>query len=416
MRISVIGIIVFCVLLTASFFQIGGCNKSNGSGGEMVENIRNEFTPIIASFVTKPHPVLGSDGKYHLTYELQLTNANSFTWLIKSVEVLNAENHDQVFASFSGDTVTPNNQIIPGRMPSDTLERSETSVFFITFSVDSLDDIPEKITHRLKITVPGGIPENFLSFLSLPPDATELVQIEAETKVPSANAVVMGPPLKGTKWVAADGCCTSERHVRAVMPINGKLVISQRFAIDWEKLDDQDRIYVGDKEDVTSYFAYGQEVLAVGEGRVVIAVDKYDDQVPGEFPAVIPLEEADGNHVVIDLGGGNFALYAHLIRGSVGVEAGDFVTRGQVIGLVGNTGNTIAPHLHFHMISGPSTFGSNGIPYMIYEYELVSQAASIEAFDEAEANGTPLDIIPVDNPGIHKDDLPLDLMIVNFPE
>lgn len=333
--------------------------------------------------------MLGSDGKYHLVYELQITNANSFTWRINSVEVLNAENHNQIFAVFSGDTVTPNNQIMPGRIPSNKLARSETSVFFITFSVDNLNEVPEKITHRLKITVPGGIHEGFLAFLSLPPDTQELVQIEGESIVPSPAAVVMGPPLKSTKWIAADGCCTSERDVRAVMPINGKLTISQRFAIDWEKLDDQNRIYVGDPLDVTNYFAYGQEILSVGEGRVVIAVDKYEDQIPGELPPGIPLEEGDGNHVVIDLGGGNFALYAHMKKGSITVEAGDFVTRGQVIGLLGNTGNTSAPHLHFHMMSGPSTFGSNGISYMIYEYDLIGRAPSIEAFDEAEINGTP---------------------------
>lgn len=416
MRLNIVGIVIFCALITGAVFHIGGCNKSNGSGGGMVGGIQNEFTPIIVSFVTEPHPVLGSDGKYHLVYELQLTNANSFTWLIKSLEVLNAENHDQVFAAFSGDTITPNNQIIPGRIPSDTMARGETSVFFITFSVDNLNEIPEKITHRLKMTVPGGIPEGFLIFLSLPADTTELVQIEGKSNVPSPNAVVMGPPLKGTKWIAADGCCTSERHVRAVMPINGKLAISQRFAIDWEQLNDENRIFVGDPLDVTNYFCYGEEILAVGEGRVVIAVDKYDDQIPGELPPLIPLEEADGNFVVIDLGGGNFAFYAHMIKGSVAVEAGDFVTRGQVIGLVGNTGNTSAPHLHFHMMSGPSTFGSNGIPYMIYEYDLIERAASIEAFDEAETTGIPLEVVPVDNPGIHKDDLPLDLSIVNFPQ
>jgi murein DD-endopeptidase MepM/ murein hydrolase activator NlpD len=416
MRTNVIGLIIFCVLIAGAVFHIGGCHKSNGSGGGMVENIQNEFTPIVVSLVTEPHPVLGSDGKYHLVYELQLTNANSFTWLINSIEVLNADDHNQVFALFSGDSVTPNNQIIPGRIPSDTLARSETSVFFITFSVDILNDIPEKITHRFNITIPGGIPEGFLAFLSLPPDTQDLVQIEAETKVPAPNAIVMGPPLRGTKWVAADGCCTSERHVRAVLPINGKLVISQRFAIDWEKLDDENRIYVGDPQDVTSYTCYGEEILAVGEGRVVLAVDKYEDQIPGELPPLIPLEEADGNFVVIDLGNGNFAFYAHMIKDSVAVEVGDFVTRGQVIGLVGNTGNTSAPHLHFHMMSGPSTFGSNGIPYMIYEYDLIGRAESIEAFDEAEINGTPLEIFPVNLPGIHKDDLPLDVSIVNFPE
>jgi murein DD-endopeptidase MepM/ murein hydrolase activator NlpD len=416
MRLNIVGIIIFCALITGAVFHIGGCHNSNGSGGGMAEDIQNEFTPIVASFLTIPSPVLGSDGKYHLTYELQLTNATSFTWLINSLEVLNAEDHGQVFTSFSGDTVTPNNQIIPGRIPSDNLEEGRTSVFFITFSVDSLEDIPNKIAHRLKITIPGGIPEGFLVFLSLPPDTQEIVQIEAESYVPEANAVVMGPPLRGTKWVAADGCCTAERHVRAVLPINGKLVISQRFAIDWEKLDDQNRIYVGNPLDVTSYFAYGQEILSVGEGRVVIAVDKYDDQIPGELPPLIPLEEADGNFVVIDLGNGNFAFYAHMIKGSVTVEVGDFVTRGQVIGLVGNTGNTSAPHLHFHMISGPSTFGSNGIPYMIYEYDLIGRAESTKAFEDAERDGTPLEISPVDIPGIHKDDLPLDLSIVNFAE
>ena len=416
MRINITGIIIFCALLIGAFLHIGGCHESNGNGGGMVENIQNEFTPIIASFVTEPHPVLGSDGKYHLVYELQLTNANSFTWLINSIEVLNAEDHDQVFALFSGDTVTPNNQTIPGRIPSDTLERSETSLFFINFSVDSLEDIPERITHRLNITVPGGIPDNFLNFLSLPPGTPELVQIIGEGAVEPADALVIGPPLKGTKWIAADGCCTSERHVRAVMPINGKLAISQRFAIDWEKLNDEDRIFVGDPQDVTGYFAYGQEVLAVGEGRIVLAVDKYEDQIPGQLPPNIQLEEADGNFVVIDLGGGNFAFYAHMIKGSITIEAGDYVTRGQVIGLVGNTGNTSAPHLHFHMMSGPSTFGSNGIPYMIYEYDLIGRATSIEAFDEAEANGTPLEIVPVTSPGIHKDDLPLDVRIVNFPD
>ena len=416
MRLNIFAMIMFCTLIMGTSFLLAGCNKQIGSGQNMTEVGQNVFTPIVAELVTEPHPVLGSDGRYHLTYELELTNANPLTWLINSLEVLNAEDHNEIFAEFSGDRVKPNNQIVPGRIPSETLARSETSLFYITFSVESIDEIPEKITHRFKITVPGGIPEGFLSFLSLPPDTTELVQIFAEGYVSTQEAIIMGPPLRGAKWIAADGCCTAERHVRAVLPIDGKLVISQRFAIDWEQLDDQDRIFVGDPQDVNSYTCYGEEVLAVGEGRVVIAVDKYEDQIPGEFPVGIPLEEADGNHVVIDLGGGNFAFYAHLIKDSVSVKAGDFVTRGQVIGLLGNTGNTIAPHLHFHMMSGPATFGSNGIPYVVYEYDLISQAASTEAFDEAEANGTPLEIVPVDNPGIRKESLPLDLSIVNFPQ
>lgn len=77
------------IRLFAAFILIAavaGCNESNGSGGDMAGGVRNEFTPIIASFVAKPRPVLGSDAKYHLVYELQLTNANTFTWLIESLK------------------------------------------------------------------------------------------------------------------------------------------------------------------------------------------------------------------------------------------------------------------------------------------------------------------------------------------
>src|SRR6202047_99486 len=69
------------------------------------------------------------------------------------------------------------------------------------------------------------------------------------------------------------------------------------------------------------------------------------------MPENIAIEEADGNLVILDLGGGRYALYAHLDPGSVRVHKGDAVKRGQVIGLVGNTGNSLAPHLHFHVMS-----------------------------------------------------------------
>lgn len=127
------------------------------------------------------------------------------------------------------------------------------------------------------------------------------------------------------------------------------------------------------------------------------------------------LEEADGNHIVLDLGGGKYALYAHLKPGSVKVREGDTVKRGQVMAQVGNTGNTTAPHLHFHIMDGPSTLGSNGLPYVIDSFEVTGKVPSTEAFDKAEAEGTPLEIIVVDKVGTHENELPLDQRVVNFP-
>jgi hypothetical protein len=115
--------------------------------------------------------------------------------------------------------------------------------------------------------------------------------------------------------------------VRGVQTVNGQILGAQRFAIDWERLNEENRIFVGDPEDVESYFAYGQPVLAVADARVARVLDGLEEQVPGALPDVIALEEADGNHVVLDLGDGRFVLYAHMIPGSITVDEGDQVGR-----------------------------------------------------------------------------------------
>lgn len=76
-------------------------------------------------------------------------------------------------------------------------------------------------------------------------------------------------------------------------------------------------------------------------------------------------------------------------NGSIKVNPGDTVKRGQVLGLVGNTGNSVAPHLHFHVMDTPSSLASNGLPYEIDQFQVTGRSPGTEAFDAAEANGTP---------------------------
>ena len=128
--------------------------------------------------------------------------------------------------------------------------------------------------------------------------------------------------------------------------VNGKRRnFGQRFAIDWMRLDDKGRLLNGAEPDLHSYAAYGADVIAVTDGKVVAILDKLKEQTPGTLPdmSTITLENIDGNHVILDLGGGAFAFYAHLQPGSIGVSIGEHVKRGQVLGKLGNTGNTSAP-------------------------------------------------------------------------
>ncbi len=182
------------------------------------------------------------------------------------------------------------------------------------------------------------------------------------------------------------------------------------------RLDAQGRLVHGDPGDVRNYTAYGAKLLAVADGTVVSTLDSLPDQKPGSLPdpATITLATVDGNHVVLDLGGGHYAFYGHMVPGSVRVRAGQHVRRGDVLGLLGNTGNSSAPHLHFHLMDGPSVLGSDGLPYVEGSFAL---AGGVDPARFAAATSLAgvwnQGLLP--RPDARRDQLPMDLAIVNFP-
>ena len=119
----------------------------------------------------------------------------------------------------------------------------------------------------------------------------------------------------------------------------------------------------------------------MADGPVVAVIDGLPEQVPGRAPTGLPLDQYGGNHIVQDIGDGNYAFYAHLKTGSVKVKVGDQLTAGQVIAALGNTGNSDAPHLHFHVMSTPDPLRSNGLPFVFKSFRLDSRVASQDALD-----------------------------------
>lgn len=93
------------------------------------------------------------------------------------------------------------------------------------------------------------------------------------------------------------------------------------------------------------YGCWGTEIVAPASGRVVVAHDGESDQPPGT-PSSMTYPPDPGNHVAIEIAGGTVLHLGHLQRGSVQVATGDAVVEGAVIGRCGNSGNSVAPHLH----------------------------------------------------------------------
>lgn len=148
------------------------------------------------------------------------------------------------------------------------------------------------------------------------------------------EGVILRFPLEG-EWYVGQGGPSFLTNSHNRFP-------SQRFALDLYRLGPDGKSYAGRGRNLTDYHAWGQPVFAPLSGLVREAADGYPDNRPG----VKDREDSRGNHVLLEDGQGARVLLAHLRRGSVRVRPGDTVREGQILGQVGNSGNTSEPHLH----------------------------------------------------------------------
>jgi murein DD-endopeptidase MepM/ murein hydrolase activator NlpD len=205
-------------------------------------------------------------------------------------------------------------------------------------------------------------------------------------------------------------------HRRAGMPINGAYVVAQRFAIDWIKLGDDGAIVHGNWLVNTDYPTYEQRAIAVADATVVSVLDGLPERKAGALPPDTTLQNATGNHVILDLGEGRYAFYAHLQPGSIRVKVGNRVKRGQVLAQLGNSGNTTGPHLHFHVMDGISPLSSQGVPYVLTGFKLVGQADEIADGGEEKSFAAPMKIHPLPPPAARRLEYPMNYVVVDFPE
>jgi murein DD-endopeptidase MepM/ murein hydrolase activator NlpD len=204
---------------------------------------------------------------------------------------------------------------------------------------------------------------------------------------------VIAPPLQGDRWLAANGPNNSTGHRRALIALAGQGRIAQRYAIDWLQLYDDGKTWRGDPLKNDSYRCYGAHALAVADGVVTETHDGIPENVPGATSRAVPItpETLGGNFVLLDIGQGAFAYYGHLQPGSLRVKKGDTVHRGQVIGLVGNTGNSTEPHLHFHLADRNAAIDSEGLPYAFDAFDLQAPPDRVTAAMKASGESLAID-------------------------
>ncbi|MEW5914957.1 MAG: M23 family metallopeptidase [Gemmatimonadota bacterium] len=307
----------------------------------------------------------GGDGAF-LVYEVHVTNleGRELTW--SSFEASDAASGTSLFAA--SDTTLARDMTRPGvtgtaiALPSRAkILPGMRAVYFAYYALGA-GQRPARLRHRLTMTDSSG--------------ARTLVMRDVDVTVQPA---LLGPPLKGGNWLAGNGPSRNSGHRRTIVPIDGIPFVPQRFAIDYVMVDSTGSTFRGDRLNNDSYYAEGVDALAVADGVVAATKDSIPENVPGvtSRAVAITLETVGGNHVIIDIGGGRYAFYAHLKPGSLRVKKGDRVRKGQTIGLVGNSGNSTEPHLHFHLSDGIAPLGAEGIPYVHETLEVLGRCATI---------------------------------------
>jgi murein DD-endopeptidase MepM/ murein hydrolase activator NlpD len=363
----------------------------------------DRYTPLVMHVFAPPQWFRDTNGTYQLVYELELTNGIPVPVEATKVVVRDAKTGRAV-ARLSGKQLTAAMGPLAASYgePSTTVAPSGVSVVWMEIPFKSRKQIPAEIEHTVTTKVPPGLPV---------PES--IVSTGGASRVDLQAPVVIGPPVQGPGWVAAGACCDGP-HRRALQPVNGRLALGQRFAVDFNRGNSEGRWVVGNPDVNQNWIFYGDPVLAVADGVVVNAVDKYPDQIPNHQKPT-GLEEADGNHVILRFGKGRYAGYAHLIPGSVTVHDGQHVRRGQVIGRLGNSGASGGPHLHLQVMDKPSLVDSEGLPFAFSDFTFEGRIPPLSEKLEEKINAG--DRIPVDPAGAgpRHDEAPSGRDVVAFP-
>jgi murein DD-endopeptidase len=362
-------------------------------------------TPIISAIDVGagPSPVpVTIAGRRHLAYELQITNVRPSAITLTRIQVVDAV-RGTLIGDFSDAALSE--RLAGAGAPLDDADKrvvnpGRRTVVYLWLPLDTAAPIPSRLQHRIAVEV-------------MRTSRREQVLVSgAAVDVRRERPIVLSPPLRGGPWVALYDPMLIGGHRTAVYAVDGRARIPARFAIDWVRVEADGTHARGDRSRIENWYGYAAEVLAVADGTVVEAHDDVTEAPTLESPAPIPLENVSGNYVALDLGGGRFAFYEHLKHGSLRVKRGDRLKRGQVLGLLGNSGGSSSgPHLHFHVADAGDELAAEGLPFVFESFSVLGAFGTIGAF----RTGEPWKPVQSGAGGERQNELPSPNAVVMFP-
>ena len=338
--------IAIALPLLAGVVAYQGCGPGDEGGGQFVR-----------VWIDEPPTLAPIDSTHVLAYELHFTSESSIVPTIRRIEVLSADRSRRTVLVLSDSDLASVLQGVGDTTDFLNVAQGPRVVAYMWVPVDSTF-APKAIRHRVRIVDKRG---------------TEHVVDVKPTPIRTEYASITAP-VRGSHWLVGDGPSNESRHRRYLFAHAGRIILWERFAIDFLLVDSAGRNMRTDGMQNADHYSYDQPVFAVADGRVIGVRSDLPDNTPSKPPVVAPdFDTVSGNYVILDIGGGRYVLYAHLRPSSVTVQAGDIVQRGRELGRIGNTGLSSGPHLHFQVSDRPGIYSGEGLPFALERYQVIGE-------------------------------------------
>lgn len=308
-----------------------------------------------------------------LAYELHITNFDSVPLTLERIEIFSNSENSQPLQSLSGDALSATILKVGatgGEKQPGTIDPGRRVVAFLWVNLALDSKIPRTLEHRLTFVSAGsGDSENSGS--------AESILEDFSVSTDSQPALVLSPPFRGGVWLAGDGPANDSPHRRALLAIDGHIYAPERFASDWVMVGPNGDSHNGTDRN-QDYWAYAQPVLAVADGEITQAVDGIRENAPHVPLKPVTFDNILGNYVILRIASHRYVTYAHLQTGSIKVAIHEHVKRGAVIALLGDSGQSTAPHLHLEVTDKNSGLESEGVPFVFHTFTDLGPGSSYE--------------------------------------